>query len=284
MRDGDVHLIVVGSVAERAQAVDLPASARWPHVIDNAPSFEADNLARLVHVLSVAGAALRLADDLRSAPILLRPTIFNDLAVLPLATRLGSINVVRGPLDAPAAYGELIEAALPVRIDDVAVLVPRVSAIRTGLAVGHLVSKGQAPERPGRADQTAFLHSMTARDADTATVEDEQALEQEILGALGRLQHPASVRDLMVAIGASRHLPYKRVKGAAEALTARGELLRAKDGTAHRYHVNADCADRIAQQIAALLRAAPDLDATLRTARRYLSDPLAPEAFGRPAP
>lgn len=104
-----------------------------------------------------------------------------------------------------------------------------------------------------------------------ATPESEEELAQAILEAVDRLTHPVSVRELVLAMSGSRRLPYKQVKNAAEMLTARGELLREKDGSAYRYRSPIDPGDRIARQIAALLRTAPDCDATLQRARGYIA-------------
>jgi len=145
--------------------------------------------------------------------------------------------------------------------------------VEHGLVEHGLVEHGLVEHRFVEHNPVRTRDDLTgaAGGARAASPESEEELADAILEVVGRLTHPVSVRELVLAMSGSRRLPYKQVKLAAEALTARGELLREKDGSAHRYRLPADTGDRIARQIAALLRTAPDRDATLQRARGYVS-------------
>ncbi len=299
--DAAVQHVVVGPVARYAQAEPGAPTVRPPESLDIAPSFDEVNLARLARVLDAFGATLRITGTAGGMRLPLSPALFVDLPVLPLSTRLGDVTVLRHPLDRPEAYAELVDSAIAAWIDGVRVLV-------VGPVIGPDELSERRPAPGGGADGddaasaggdpagaagvvgttglagtaglaglagAAGLAGIVGRTGDAprvpATPESEEELAQAILEVVDRLTHPVSVRELVLAMSGSRRLPYKQVKNAAEMLTARGELLREKDGSAHRYRSPGDAGDRIARQIAALLRTAPDFDATLQRARGYIA-------------
>lgn len=270
--DAAVQHVVVGPVARYAQAEPGAPTVRPPESLDIAPSFDEVNLARLARVLDAFGATLRITGTAGGMRVPLSPALFVDLPVLPLSTRLGDVTVLRHPLDRPEAYAELVDSAIAAWIDGVRVLV-------VGPVIGSDALSGRRPVPGGADGDGADGDGVDGDEAGSAggaprvpaTPESEEELAQAILEVVDRLTHPVSVRELVLAMSGSRRLPYKQVKNAAEMLTARGELLREKDGSAHRYRSPIDAGDRIARQIAALLRTAPDCDATLQRARGYIA-------------
>lgn len=290
--DAAVQHVVVGPVARYAQAEPGAPTVRPPESLDIAPSFDEVNLARLARVLDAFGATLRITGTAGGMRVPLSPALFVDLPVLPLSTRLGDVTVLRHPLDRPEAYAELVDSATAAWIDGVRVFVvgevidPDASSERdpasgdgadadsAGPVSDDLVEAAGLAGTAGLAG-AAGLAGVVGRTGDMAgapaTPESEEELAQAILEVVDRLTHPVSVRELVLAMSGTRRLPYKQVKNTAELLTARGELLREKDGSAHRYRSPIDPGDRIARQIAALLRAAPDCDATLQRARGYVA-------------
>jgi len=73
-----------------------------------------------------------------------------------------------------------------------------------------------------------------------------------------------------------RASPYTRVKAAVELLAYRGQLVRAKAGTAHRYRRQTGVDQRTAHEGAALLSAAYDPRVVAVRASRLLGQPPAP--------
>lgn len=75
-----------------------------------------------------------------------------------------------------------------------------------------------------------------------------------VLTALDGLSRPASVRDLVAAVGRTRAVTYREVRAVADRLAASGQLRRIRAGTANRYEIAADRDDRTARLVADLLR------------------------------
>jgi predicted transcriptional regulator len=251
--------------------------------LDLMPAPTEDYLANLAQALSAVSAKLR-PDGGLALSITLCPDIFRAIPNLPLTTEAGACNVLLHPVGAPADYEKLLDDATTVELDHVPALVPTIDALLDGLAVG---ARRPHPELVARLlQQGARITSnkpVAALLTSPPEAERHDDLEQAILWTVEHLGHLASVREVLFAMNAERRAPYKRVKRAAEALAARGLLLRDKDGTAYRYRLNTDSDDQLAHEVATLLARSADLEATLARALNLATpNPLAHPVAARP--
>jgi hypothetical protein len=220
-------------------------------------------------VLGSASPSLRHQHDY-GLTIEVSPAVIRAIPTLPLATRLGDVNVVLRPVGAPEAYDEFLGDASTVELDTVPTLIPTVEALLRGLAGGA--------HQP-HPDLLARLRELTqvrppepvATQPPFTEAEQREDLEKTILETLERLGRPASIRDLLFAMSAHRRPPYKQAKITAESLHARGWLLRDKEGNAHRYWLNAATDGRIINDVAALLARSIDPERTAARALKLLA-------------
>lgn len=254
----------MGPAAARARGVDLT----WLGLsgeLDVAPAPTNDNLTTLAEILGGVDPRLRAHDKYAIA---LNPEIFRSIPTLPLTTRLGDVNILLRPTGSPTNYDDLRDDASTVQLDTVPTLVPTIHALLRGLAGG---ARQPHPEVIAQLRQLAEPEpQQPAVVAEPLAAGDHRNLEEAVLNTLSRIGHPATIRDVLFSMQASQRPPYKQVKAAAESLTARGLLLRDKEGAAHRYRLNTAADDKIAHQVAALLRSSLDLDGTIARALKLI--------------
>jgi hypothetical protein len=259
----DLDFIVVGPAAARARGMDIASTGANASVLDVTPNPTPHNLDILAATLSsAADPRLRAAATSGGLPAHLKAETFQALPVLPLTTALGELNVLLRPVGAPATYGELLDDVSSVDLDGVGILAPTIEALLRGLAGGATSPDPTVLAQLRRAHESAAVHTAAQADPERV-VHQENDLEQVILATLTTADSPMSVRELLFVTRTWKKVPYKQVKSAAEALTMRGELLRDKDGAAHRYRHNTDTDDHVAHYILALLADRPDPQATL---------------------
>jgi predicted transcriptional regulator len=273
---------VVGPVAVRGRGVDTSGLHLSPE-LDLTPAQTDDNLANLARALSAVSARLR-ADGGLAPSITLCPDIFRAIPTLPLTTEAGACNVLLHPVGAPANYDELLGDVTRVELDNVPALVPTIDALLDGLAGG---ARQPHPELVARllhqGARTRSNEPVPALLTSPPETERDDDVEQALLWTVEHLGHPASIRELLFAMNAEQRAPYKQVKRAAEALAARGLLLRDKDGTAYRYRLNTDSDDQLAHEVATLLARSGDVEATIARALSLAApNPLAQPIGAKP--
>ena len=100
--------------------------------------------------------------------------------------------------------------------------------------------------------------------------ENDDVLRTRILQIVEAAVEPASVRQLVLALRIDMPADYRQVRLVADALTADGELVRDKAGSAYRYRRNSDLDDRVAHHVAEHLSTADDPAAVVARAWELL--------------
>ena len=274
LNHAQLDFVIVGPTAARARGVDTTGLS-LPHEIDLTPAPTDSNLATLAQAF--AGDTLRLrAPDDQALPITLSPELIRAIPALPLTTQFGDVNVLLHPVGAPTDYDELRDEASTVELDTVPTLVPTIEALLRGLAGGAHQPHRELLARLRQLAHRSHLDPVPAVQPPLTEAERRNDLEHAIIQAIERLGYPASIRDVIFAMNSYWRPRYKQVKIAAESLTDRGQLVRDKDGTAHRYRLNTCADDQIAHDVASLLSKATDVEGTVAKALRLTAQDKGP--------
>lgn len=234
-----VRFVVVGPAAARARCTDLSSVSRAAGPsLDITPEPTPSNLRLLAVALSAAlDARLHTADALHGLPIRLSAGIFSAIPILPLTTSLGPLNVLSQP---PSTYRDLLTVTTATTgSDGIATLTAAVEAHPSCLEAGITSINPDLLRVLPLANESAAMAATRPNGFEHKAVR-EGDLEDLVLSALAEADTPMSIRDILSLTPLEKKAPYKRLKAAAETLTRRGQLLRGKSGTAHRYRLHTD--------------------------------------------
>jgi predicted Zn-ribbon and HTH transcriptional regulator len=267
LRASKVDFVVIGPSAARARGAQLSGSALANLVLDIVPDRAPDNLGRLAAALNqMSLPRIRTVLPLDGLPIVLDAATFEHLPVLPLSTTIGKVTVLLHPPGATSTFAAIDLSATAITIDAVAVAVASVGDLLGGLAGG-----------PDRADHGLLTELRRVQEADrhlTLTPERDVVLnlERAVESVLSSQDTPATIREIFLLLGGRTRASYTDVRDAAEALAARGRLLRRRDGQANRYRINDDHRAQTVREIARLLATVSDPVTTARLALEQLPD------------